>query len=176
MKFLHEGPIKVTSGRRAGINGMGTLKMIGLSYLLGVLAALSVIIAGVYAYKAATTEVKAAWDFDPNLQPKNFQQHAFGMVNALERFAMISGSYGKKAALWGILSGVLGILAAITPGSHKPYNYRPLRALRSLILPPRRDYAVAVNPRRSYFDFSSICWKNGISAMQIASSPNRKYC
>ena len=59
MKFLavlHEGPIKVTSGRRAGINGMGTLKMIGLSYLLGVLAALSVIIAGVYAYKAATTE------------------------------------------------------------------------------------------------------------------------
>jgi hypothetical protein len=84
-----------------------------LSYLLGVLAALSVIVAGIYAYKAATTEVKAAWDFDPSLRPKNFQQHAFGMVIALERAMFISGSHGKKAAFWGLASGALGLLAAI---------------------------------------------------------------
>lgn len=84
-----------------------------ISYVLGGLAAFAVIVAGVYAYKAATTEVKASWDYDPTLQPKNFQQHAFGMVNALERFAMISGSYAKKAAIWGIASGILGILAAM---------------------------------------------------------------
>jgi hypothetical protein len=86
--------------------------MNSLSYLLAALAVISAVTAGVYAYKASTTEPKAAWDYDPTLRPKTFQQHAFGMVNALERAMMISGSHSKKAAFWGILSGVLGILAA----------------------------------------------------------------
>jgi hypothetical protein len=68
---------------------------------LGVLAAIGVIISGVYSYKAAGTEPQAAWDFDPQLRPKNFQQHAFGMVNALERAMFISGSHGKKGGLLG---------------------------------------------------------------------------
>jgi len=108
------------TGDRAGRGGTGRDRggatgqtMITLSYLLGVLAAIGVIISGVYSYKAAGTEPQAAWDFDPQLRPKNFQQHAFGMVNALERAMFISGSHGKKAAFWGMASGVLGLLAAI---------------------------------------------------------------
>jgi hypothetical protein len=83
---------------RGGATGQ---TMITLSYLLGVLAAIGVIISGVYSYKAAGTEPQAAWDFDPQLRPKNFQQHAFGMVNALERAMFISGSHGKKGGLLG---------------------------------------------------------------------------
>jgi hypothetical protein len=86
--------------------------MVSLSYGAGVIAAICAIVAGVYAYKAATTEPKAAWDYDPELRPKNFQQHAFGMVNALERAMWISGQSGKKVAFWGMASAAFGLLAA----------------------------------------------------------------
>jgi hypothetical protein len=87
--------------------------MVSLSYGFGVIAALCAIVAAIYAYKAATIEPKAAWDYDPELQPKNFQQHAFGMMHALERALWISGRSGKKAAFWGVGSAVSALLAAV---------------------------------------------------------------
>jgi hypothetical protein len=84
-----------------------------ISYGLGAGAAFCAIVAGVYAYRASATEPKAAWDYDPELRPKNFEQHNFGMVNALERALWLSSQSGKKAAFWGMASAVLGLLAAI---------------------------------------------------------------
>jgi hypothetical protein len=87
--------------------------MVSLSYGFGVIAGICAIAAGIYACKAATTEPKAAWDYDPELRPRNFQQHAFGMMNALERALWISGRFGKKAAFWGVVSAVFALLAAV---------------------------------------------------------------
>jgi hypothetical protein len=65
------------------------------------------------------TEVKPSWDYDPDLRPKNFQQHAFGMVNALERAVMASGSYGKKAASGASCPAYLEYQPHWWPGSHE---------------------------------------------------------
>jgi hypothetical protein len=72
-----------------------------LGYGFGALTALCAIVAGVYAYRASTPEPEAAWDYDPSFSPRNFEQHAFGMMHAIERALMLTGRLGKRAAFWG---------------------------------------------------------------------------
>lgn len=75
--------------------------MITVSWILGGLATVSAAIAAVCAYKAATTKAIPSWERDPELKPKNMQQHLFGMVNALDAQQFWAGRWNAKAAfLW----------------------------------------------------------------------------
>lgn len=85
-----------------------------VSIAAGVLGGLIAIVAAYYAYRASTTEARPVWEDDPSLRPTNFEMHNFGWVNALGAAQFWSGYYSKRAALWGLLAAVLGLISAIT--------------------------------------------------------------
>jgi succinate dehydrogenase/fumarate reductase cytochrome b subunit len=82
-------------------------------FLLAVLAGLAALVAVYYWYRAAAVPVKPSWEYDSSLKPKNFQQHAFGMVNALDFQQFWAGYYNKRAAVWTGISVVLTLLSII---------------------------------------------------------------
>lgn len=85
-----------------------------LTYVLAGFAAFFGTVAATYAYKASTTEARPVWDDHPELRPKNMELHNFGWVNALGAAQFWTGYYSKRAAIWGIISAIFGLLSAAT--------------------------------------------------------------
>jgi hypothetical protein len=87
--------------------------MTNLVLALGIAAGICAVVAAIYWYKASAITPKAAWDYDPTLQPKNMKMYTFGMIHALEAANFWSGLANKKAAAWAIAAAVLTIAAAV---------------------------------------------------------------
>jgi hypothetical protein len=87
--------------------------LMNLTYLFGAVAALCAIIGAFYWYKASTTPVKPAWEYDEKLQPRNLEQHLFGVTHALEAAYFWSSRSNKIAAIWTVLSGIFVLLSVI---------------------------------------------------------------
>ena len=81
--------------------------------MVSLVSAASGFIAAFYWYRASKVPVKAAWDYDPRLKPKNMVEDAWGLANALERAFMISSDKNSTAALWTAISVGLGALAVV---------------------------------------------------------------
>jgi hypothetical protein len=81
--------------------------------IVSLLAAASGFVAAFYWYQASKVPVKAAWDYDSRLKPKNMVEDAWGLVNALERAFMIASDKNTTAALWTAISVGLSALATV---------------------------------------------------------------
>jgi hypothetical protein len=84
-----------------------------ITVVFGILAGVSAAIAAFHAYKASTIKPRPAWDYDPELRPRNMEEHNFGMLNALDAAQFWSSRSSKMAALWAVISAVFAIIAAI---------------------------------------------------------------
>jgi hypothetical protein len=71
-------------------------------------------VAAFYWYLASKVPVKAAWDYDPKLKPKNMVEDGWGLANALERAFMRSSSKNVAAAVWTAASMALSALSVVT--------------------------------------------------------------
>jgi hypothetical protein len=81
--------------------------------IVSLLAAVSGFVATFYWYRASKVPVKAAWDYDSTLKPKNMIEDAWGLANALERALMIASDKNTTAALWTAISVGLSALATM---------------------------------------------------------------
>jgi hypothetical protein len=83
------------------------------SDVVALLGAAAGFIAAIFWYLASKTPVKAAWDYDPKLKPKNMVEDAWGLANALERAFMGSSDKNVTAAIWTAMSMGLSALSVI---------------------------------------------------------------
>jgi hypothetical protein len=88
------------------------------SDIVAILGAVAGLIAAIYWYLASKTPVKADWDYDPKLKPKNMVEDAWGLANALERAFMISSSRNVTAAIWTAISMGLSAISVIISKWH----------------------------------------------------------
>jgi hypothetical protein len=71
------------------------------------------LIAAFLWYLASKVEVKAAWDFDPTLKPRNMVEDGWGLANALERAFWISSNKNAGAAVWTAISIGLNAISIV---------------------------------------------------------------
>jgi hypothetical protein len=104
-----------SAGRRAGsyCSGAASESMRYTPLIFGVLAATCGVAAAFFGYRASTTPVQPPWELDPELNPKNMQEEAWGLAHALEAAMFWSGRSSKFAAYLGAAAGVFALLSAV---------------------------------------------------------------